>query len=142
MPLCDRAYFMVLYLYIGSNGMEAFLEKVTPVMCEHVVILCATTNGWRVGGSVQPFLGMWPSVCQSWVAIQMYSLESHGTENRGSFLQQFYTFLLDVDWLNTTPYRATARARETSTPQSHGCCCTSSFFVNILFCIYICTCPD
>lgn len=66
-------------------------------MCEHVAILCATTNGWRVEGGVQPFLGMWPSLCQSWVAIQkMYSLESHGTENRGSFLQQYYPFLVDV----------------------------------------------
>ena len=34
-------------------------------------------------------------MCQSWVAIQMYSLESHGTENRGSFLQQYYPFLVD-----------------------------------------------
>ena len=65
-------------------------------MCEHVVSWGASTNGWRAGGGVQPFLGMWPSMCQSWVAIQMYSLESHGTENRGSFLQQYYPFLVDV----------------------------------------------
>ena len=53
MPLFGRAYLMVLYLYIGSNGMEPFLEKkVTPVMCEHVVILGASKNGWREGGGV------------------------------------------------------------------------------------------
>jgi len=46
----------------------------------------------------------------------MASLESHGTENRGSFLQKYYTFLF-MFWLNPTPYWVTARARETSTTQ-------------------------
>ena len=125
-------------------------------MCKHVVSLGAPTNGWRAGGGVQPFLGMWPSMCQSWVAIQMYSLESHGTENRGSFLQQYYPFLVDDGMakhntlLPLTGRRLAlgrhqhhndvllllfffffvfARAPGTSAPQWRwrGCCCPSSF---------------
>ena len=92
-------------------------KTVTPVMCEHVVSWGAPTTGWRAGGGVQPFLGMWPSMCQS---IQMYSLESYGTENRGSFLQQYYPFLVHVVWLNTTPcypLPGDGSRWETSTPQ-------------------------
>jgi len=100
-------------------------------MCEHVVSSGASTNGWRAGGGVQPFLGMWPSMCQSWVAIQMYSLESHGTENRGSFLQQYTTpFWLMLVWLNTTPCYPLpgdgSRSGDINTTMT-CCCCSSSF---------------
>ncbi len=107
-------------------------------MCEHVVILCATTNGWRVGGSVQPFLGMWPSMCQSWVAIQMYSLESHGTENRGSFLQQYYPFLVDVGMAkHNTLLPLTGRRLALGRHQHHNDDVLLLFF--FFFCICMCS---
>lgn len=105
-------------------------------MCEHVVSLGASTNGWRAGGGVQPFLGMWPSMCQSWVAIQMYSLESHGTENRGSFLQQYYPFLVDVGMAkHNTLLPLTGRRLALGRHQHHNDVLLLFFF---FFCI--CTC--
>jgi len=105
-------------------------------MCEHVVSWGASTNGWRAGGGVQPFLGMWPSMCQSWVAIQMYSLESHGTENRGSFLQQYYPFLVDVGMAkHNTLLPLTGRRLALGRHQHHNDVLLLFFF---FFCI--CTC--
>ena len=107
-------------------------------MCEHVVSLGASTNGWRAGGGSSPSLGCgpacakvgWPYKCTVWRAMAL-KIGAHSCNNTTPFW-------LMLVWLNTTPCYPLpgdgSRSGDINTTMT-CCCCSSSFFV-----FFICTC--